>query len=160
MKKAKRRGDAIVDAFLAAVDLAPREELLRVEKPKACLLSAGDWPDAFDWQIVRCEDARWLRALERRLPFPVPTTFRSLISRYTFPLFVAGPAHPPRRGPPRARYKSSGISIRDTGGREPLAFSLESGFLAVCPSGERELRPRVFRLQEFQAEGGAGSRES
>src|ERR1700722_7414701 len=44
MKKAKRRGDAIVDAFLAAVNLAPREELLREEKPKACLLSAGDWP--------------------------------------------------------------------------------------------------------------------
>ncbi|HXO88857.1 MAG TPA: hypothetical protein VN885_09415 [Candidatus Acidoferrales bacterium] len=67
MKKTKRSCDAIVDAFVGAVNLAPREELFREEISKACRLSAGKWPHAFDWKIVRSEDASWLSALRSRV---------------------------------------------------------------------------------------------
>jgi hypothetical protein len=75
MRKTKGSCDAIVDAFVAAVNRAPREELFREKIPEACLLSAGKWPEAFDWQIVRSEDASWLPALEIGLPFRMPATF-------------------------------------------------------------------------------------
>lgn len=91
MSTTKGNCDSIVDAFVDGVNLATREGLFRDDLPEPCLLSVGKWPESFDWQIVRSEDASWLPALERRLPFRIPPTFRSLIARYTFPLFVAGP---------------------------------------------------------------------
>lgn len=91
MNKAKVNCDSIVDAFVGAVNLAPREVLDRDDIPGPCRLSAGGWPDTFNWRIARSEDASWLPDLERHLPFRVPPTFRSLVARYTFPLFVAGP---------------------------------------------------------------------
>lgn len=48
MKKTKRSCDAIVDAFVAAVHRAPREGVFREKIHRACLLSAGKWPDSFD----------------------------------------------------------------------------------------------------------------
>jgi hypothetical protein len=160
MKKAKRSCDAIVDAFVAAVNLAPRDELSREGIPKACLLSAGKWPHAFDWQIVRSEDASWLPVLEGRLPFPVPTTFRSLISRYTFPAFIAGPLrfHAVGLPEPGAKFQEFRFAILADAIMSP--FLLKQGFLPFarpasgsydpvcfdCRNSRRKAEPAVVRV--------------
>jgi hypothetical protein len=91
MAKARNSCDAIVDAFVAAVNVAPRESLPSEDLPATCVLSAAGEPDTFDWQIARSDDANWLAAVEARLPFRLPPTFRSLIARHTFPRFESGP---------------------------------------------------------------------
>ena len=57
--------DAIIDAFVAHVD--PPGEILR-----------------------EVESAPWVEPLEAKLPRRFPASFRSLITRYTFPAFAAG----------------------------------------------------------------------
>src|SRR4051812_35911436 len=57
--------DAIIDAFVARVD--PPGDILR-----------------------RVESAPWVEPLEAKLPRRFPASFRSLITRYTFPAFDAG----------------------------------------------------------------------
>jgi hypothetical protein len=83
--------DRRVDAFVAAVNFSPREALFEEEIPELCRMSQSGSPDWFQWQIVRSTGAEWLPDVERRLPFRLPPTFRSLISRYLFPSFEVGP---------------------------------------------------------------------
>ncbi len=83
--------DRKVDAFVAAVNCSPCEHLSVEDIPPPCRQSESKWQGRFDWQIVRALDASWLSELERQLPFPLPPTVRSLISRYLFPSFDAGP---------------------------------------------------------------------
>jgi hypothetical protein len=83
-----------IDAFVAAVNAAKREPLQSEEIPSRCRRPREgylpeDWDS--DWQIVPSTNADWLPELENRLPFRLPPTFRSLVSRYLFPSFDAGP---------------------------------------------------------------------
>src|ERR1700731_559492 len=91
MSKVTELLDRRVDAFVAAVNSSLREPLPAEEIPGPCKLSQSDLPDWFDWRIVRSPSADWLPDLERRLPFRLPPTFRSLIARYLFPSFEVGP---------------------------------------------------------------------
>jgi hypothetical protein len=91
MSKTSALCDRKVDAFVSAVNESPREAMFREQIPETCRLSGTDWPETFDWQIVPSKGADWLPDVERQFPFRLPPSFRSLIARYTFPLFVAGP---------------------------------------------------------------------
>ena len=91
MSKKTELLDQRVDAFVAAVNSSPRGPLPVEEIPEPCKLSQSEAPDWFDWQIVRSTSTEWLTDLERRLPFRLPPTFRSLIARYLFPSFEVGP---------------------------------------------------------------------
>lgn len=83
--------DFRVDAFVEAVNSSPHEVLFREEIPEACLQSEAEWPGAFHWQMAHSTDADWLAEVEHRLPFSLPPAFRSLLARYLFPSFAAGP---------------------------------------------------------------------
>jgi hypothetical protein len=83
--------DRRVDAFVAAVNSSPRESLFENEVPPECVVSLEEeFGDAI-WQIVPSASAEWLPEVESRLPFPLPSTFRSLIKRYLFPSFEVAP---------------------------------------------------------------------
>ena len=82
--------DDKVDAFVSAVNFSPREPHFLSDIPVRCVLSESEWPKVFHWRIVASDDASWLAEVERRLPFPLPPTLRSLVSRYLFPTFDAG----------------------------------------------------------------------
>jgi hypothetical protein len=97
-----------VDSFVAAVNSSPREALFAEEIPEPCKLSEFEWSNMFNWQIVRSVEAEWLPDVERRLPFRLPPTFRSLIARYWFPSFEVGPL----------TLHSVGVSSPDENGME------------------------------------------
>ena len=81
--------DRRVDAFVAAVNSSPRETVRPPEVPPECVISTSD--DLVDWHIVPSNGAPCLAELEASLPFRLPASFRSLIARYLFPAFEAGP---------------------------------------------------------------------
>lgn len=97
MTKTRNLPHRRIDAFVAAVNAAKREPLQSEEMPPPCRRKREsylpeDWESKWlDWQIVRSTNADWLAELEGRLPFRLPPTFRSLVSRYLFPFFDAGP---------------------------------------------------------------------
>ena len=84
-----------IDAFVAAVNAAERESMPFEDVPEACRRKEIDlygWHSGWcDWQIVPSGNVEWLAGVESRLPFRLPPTFRSLISRYSFPPFEIGP---------------------------------------------------------------------
>jgi hypothetical protein len=123
------------------------------KRPKACLLSAGKWPDAFDWQTVPSEDASWLPALERRLPFPTVTTFRSLISRYTFPLFVAGPLTFHAVGLPEPDANSQEFRSAIRADAIPSLFLLKQGFLRFARPAGGSYDPVYFDCRNSRRKG-------
>jgi hypothetical protein len=84
---AKRR----VARFVAALNSSKRERLDRANIPALCRVPAPDDAGGCDWRIVPVPEAGWLPALEARLPYPLPPTFRVLISSYVFPSFECGP---------------------------------------------------------------------
>jgi hypothetical protein len=83
--------DDKVDAFVSAVNFSPREPHSLRDIPAKCVLSESEWSETFHWRIVASAGASWLAEVESQLPFPLPPTLRSLVSRYLFPSFDAGP---------------------------------------------------------------------
>ena len=81
--------DHRVDAFVSAVNSAPREPLFQDEVPLECVISTSD--DVVDWHIVPSNGAPWLPEMEASFPFRLPRSFRSLIARYLFPAFEVSP---------------------------------------------------------------------
>jgi hypothetical protein len=83
--------DAIVDAFVAAVNSSSREPKYRESIPVACRRSAARYRGRSDWHIAPAAAGSWLSELRTRSPFRWPHSFYSLISRYQFPSFCCGP---------------------------------------------------------------------
>ena len=83
--------DRRVDAFVAAVNSSPREELFQNEVPPECAISVND--EDVEWRIVPSNGAPWLPEFEASLPFRLPRTFRSLVARYLFPAFEVAPLY-------------------------------------------------------------------
>jgi hypothetical protein len=83
--------DAVVDAFVAAVNSSRREPKSRESIPEGCLGPAARNHGYFDWHIALTGAGSWLKELTTRMPFGWPDSFYSLISRYQFPSFGCGP---------------------------------------------------------------------
>jgi hypothetical protein len=83
--------DAVVDAFVTAVNSSSREPKPREGIPEICRRSAARCRGYFDWHIVPAVAGSWLQELTTRTPFRWPLSFYSLISRYQFPSFCCGP---------------------------------------------------------------------
>ena len=91
MDERQRSAERRVDAFVAAVNASGRERMASQEVPVACRASPLDEDGMCEWRIVPGSAGEWLPALETRLPFQLPPTFRALVSRYWFPSFTCGP---------------------------------------------------------------------
>src|ERR1700721_3417586 len=83
--------DRRCDAFGGAGNFSPRETIPPHEVPPECVISTSDDMDWVDWHIVPSDGAPWLAEVEASFPFRLPASFRSLIARYLFSAFEAGP---------------------------------------------------------------------
>lgn len=160
MSKSKDVCGSRVDAFVNAVNLSPRPALSGDEIPEPCRLSAGTWRGTFDWQIVPSERSDWLPDVERRLPFRLPPSFRSLIARYTFPSFVAGSLTFYSVGLADPRPGSCEYRLAIFGDRFMSPFLFNQGLLPFarpedgsydpvcfdCRHSKRKLEPAVVRI--------------
>jgi len=91
MSTPKDVADAVVDAFVAAVNSSSREPKRRETIPELCRRSAARSHGYFDWHIAPAAARSWLPELTTRTPIRWPHSFYSLISRYQFPSFCCGP---------------------------------------------------------------------
>lgn len=139
-----------VDAFVSAINSSPRQVLSREEIPERCRLSEADWPGTLNWQIATNEDANWLPDVERRLPFRLPLTFRSLISRYTFPSFVAGPLTLYSVGLPDLTPGSKEYRYAIFGDRFMSPFLLKQGLLPFARPEDWSYDPMCFDYRNSQ----------
>ena len=88
--------DRIIDAFVARVNSSPRERLCLEEVPAQLRVPSvssftEDPLDLTEWQIIAADHSSRIESLERRLGLRFPPSFRSLVSRYSFPAFECGP---------------------------------------------------------------------
>lgn len=83
--------DAIVDAFVEAVNATEQEPLPPDEVPKSLRIGEADKYGQFRWKICRADHKSWVETPERNLPIQFPPSYLSFISRYTFPAFKFGP---------------------------------------------------------------------
>jgi len=126
--------DDRVDAFVSAVNYSPREPRFLEDIPAKCVLSESEWPESFHWRVVASDGASWLAEVERQLPFPLPPTVRSLISRYLFPSFDAGPLMFFSVGCDADRLREFRWAI--CGDRHMSPFLLKNGFVQFArPAG-------------------------
>ncbi len=95
-KHAKIPVDELIDRFVAQVNRSKRERKFGNDLPVWLRVGPPDsenYPDEkaqFNWQIRKAERTEWIEALEARLPFPFPPSFRSLVRRYVYPDFTVG----------------------------------------------------------------------
>jgi hypothetical protein len=82
--------DELIDRFVERINSAPREGLFDEDVPPELRLSreAGGW---WDWHIKATDGINWIEPLEDKLGIRFPLSFRSLVTRYQFPAFEAGP---------------------------------------------------------------------
>jgi len=145
MNKTESSANQRVDAFVNAVNCSPRETLFLAEIPEPCRLSESEWQRSFHWQIVSAAEASWLPELEGRLPFPLPPTLRSLISRYLFPSFEAGPLTLYSVGcesDPLMEFRSAIL-----GDRFMSPFLLKNGLLPFARPADGSYDPVCFDLR-------------
>jgi hypothetical protein len=82
---------ALIERFVEKINARPREPENPESVPVPCRLPCSDYPDAFEWQMVRSHESSWIRGLEQRAGLRFPTVFRELIGDYLFPQFTCGP---------------------------------------------------------------------
>jgi hypothetical protein len=134
MAKLDRLTNERVDAFVAAVNSSAREILFLEEIPEQCRRLEHEVGGMFDWRIVPAPDAGWLSELEGDLPFRLPSTLRSLVERYLFPSFEAGPLTFFSVGNETDRLHEFRWAI--LGDRYMSPFLLKNGFVQFArPSG-------------------------
>ncbi|MGC2333760.1 MAG: hypothetical protein WA581_20090 [Candidatus Acidiferrales bacterium] len=134
--------DDRVDAFVSAVNFSPREPHFLEDIPASCVLPESEFSEIFHRRIVASADASWLADVERRLPFPLPPPLPSLVSRYLFPSFDAGPL----------MFFSVGCDadhLREfrwaaNGDRYMSPFLLKKGFVQFARPAGGSSDPRVF----------------
>lgn len=82
--------DNLIDRFVERINSSSREGLFDEDVPPELRISRyaeGCW----DWHIKTTDGIDWIEPLEAKLGTRFPLSFRSLITRYQFPAFEAGP---------------------------------------------------------------------
>jgi len=87
--------DLLIDRFVATLNKRGFPSQLRTDVPEKLYRDIGvvntEHADWCDWEIKGIKEAPWLSNVEAKLPSRLPPLFLSLLSRYIFLLFDAGP---------------------------------------------------------------------
>lgn len=89
-RKTALKVDALIDRFVDTINRLPREPGDDDEIPPSVRGRANEWGD-FDWQIKPWSGIDWIEPVEEKLGRILPPSYRSLVTRYAFPAFEAGP---------------------------------------------------------------------
>lgn len=92
--KVQRRVDLRIDAFVERVRASYRPPLFAefvpefLREPSAQQLST----DSVSWTVASAPNGcGWIETLEPKLPGPLPRSYKSLVSRFLFPVLEVGP---------------------------------------------------------------------
>ena len=83
--------DEIIDQFVEKTDQSDLEPQVANELPAKLRHGGPDEHGWYRWKIQRAQGIDWIGACESKLPARFPPSFRSLVTRYVFPAFKAGP---------------------------------------------------------------------
>ena len=84
--------DALIDRFVEKLNASGFESLPEYEVPSELRIGASNDFGWCDWKIRAVDRNPWVAALEQSLaPYRFPKLYLSLISRYRFAEFAAGP---------------------------------------------------------------------
>ena len=84
------RIDRFIDRFVEKVNVEGQKPLWTTDIPPSMPVGPRNRFGICEWQIQRGGDDNWIRAVEAKLPARFPPAFRSLVTRYTFPMFEVG----------------------------------------------------------------------
>jgi hypothetical protein len=142
--------DALIDQFVAKANLCWVKAGWADEIPEGLrvgdLDSAGESP----WQIKPVIGTPWIATLESRLPMRLPASYRSLVTRYVFAPFTAGPVQlHGNTGLERAEDLSQAI-FRDAGLAKVV---LAAGFLPFAWPADGHYDPVCFDANQLAPDG-------
>jgi len=89
----KRRNDTdlLVDQFVDAVNRSPRRRIREEDIPLGLRQGGAEFGLYYSWTIQKFRYINWIEPLEEKLGYRLPTSYRSLITRYIFPSFEFNP---------------------------------------------------------------------
>ncbi len=96
MKKKQKplQMDELIDRFVETINRLPREPGFEEDVPPSVRGEPDDpeaWHVCYDWRITPWPIIDWIEPMEHPLGLMLPSSFRSLVTRYVFPRFEAGP---------------------------------------------------------------------
>jgi hypothetical protein len=83
--------DVLVDRFVKAINRAVRQRIREEDIPVQLRRGGARFGLYYSWNIQRFEHIHWIAAVEKKLPKPLPPSYRSLVTRYIFPAFEVPP---------------------------------------------------------------------
>lgn len=79
--------DVLIDTFVQRVNQSPRRRIREEDVPLLLREGTAHFGLYYSWTIRRDERIHWIEALEKTLKRPLPSSYRSLVTRYIFPAF-------------------------------------------------------------------------
>ncbi|HEY3268424.1 MAG TPA: SMI1/KNR4 family protein [Armatimonadota bacterium] len=90
-RRALQDADELIDRFVETINRLPREPDVEDQIPASVRGEPDDAEGWYDWSIRPLPTIDWIEPMERRIGIEFPPAFRSLVTRYVFPCFDAGP---------------------------------------------------------------------
>lgn len=94
-RKTALKVDSLIDRFVDTINRWHREPGFADEIPPSVRGESVDPPGeqhpAYDWSITPWPSVDWIEEVEERSGLILPPSYRSLVTRYIFPAFEAGP---------------------------------------------------------------------
>jgi hypothetical protein len=88
----KRRSiNQVVDQFVDAINRMPRRRIREEDIPLNLRQGGAEFGLYYSWTIQKFKAISWIDPLEQKLGHRLPTSYRSLVSRYLFPSFEFSP---------------------------------------------------------------------
>jgi hypothetical protein len=86
-----RNVDGLIDRFVKSINRAVRQRIREEDIPLQLRRGGARFGLYYSWNIQRFEHIHWIAAVEKKLPKPLPPSYRSLVTRYIFPAFEVPP---------------------------------------------------------------------
>ena len=83
--------EGLIDRFVQRVNQSPRYRIREEDVPLPLREGGARAGLYYSWTIQRFPLVNWIEPLEKKLRRRLPPTYRSLVTRYLFPAFEAGP---------------------------------------------------------------------
>lgn len=125
--------DNLVDTFVTRINQSRREPEFADEVPESVRLGEPDEYGVCDWQIRPYSSIDWIEDLEAKLSKRLPRSFRSLATRYIFPILDLGKITLWANTPDRSVHQLRNWAVK----RDFWDLLLDAGYIPFgCPEIE------------------------
>jgi hypothetical protein len=87
----KLKIDDLIDRFVEKINRLPRRRIREDDLPADLREGPAEFGLYYHWRIQPFTNTHWISTVESLIPGPLPPSYRSLVTRYIFPAFEAGP---------------------------------------------------------------------